>query len=112
MGTNRCAVSCFAVIVCVLLAGGCTTRHVLGDAAPDRLATSVRVGDTVRVATHDNVTQKFTVAAIDPDALRGVTRAGTSVELPYSDITRVEYRRLAVAKTSGLVAGIVTLLQS
>lgn len=109
VNSPRAGLRC-AVLLWPLVATGCTNRHVLSNAPLERLTASIRAGDTVRVTTRDNATQKLDVVAIDSAGLSGVTAAGLSVVVPVADISSVTYRRLAIGRTVGLVVGVVGLL--
>jgi hypothetical protein len=83
---------------------GCASFHAVPPSTPagldlDAVKAHVRSGDMVRVLRKDATESKFTVTAIDADAL--VSRAGERV--PYADIARLERRSFSATKTVFLV---------
>lgn len=93
------------VVVTTFLASGCATlqpvqlaRSAQGIERPD-----VKVGESVVVKTTQGDTKKFTVTAVENDALDG-----KDVRVPYADIASLEVRREGEHQVRpGVVIGVV-----
>lgn len=99
------------VAMSALLGSGCTSMHPVAviAPAPAQTATTVKVGDHVRVTMRDGRLAEFTVEQVDVLAItaRGGEKYATE------DIVTLERRSVSAAKTGVLivsVAGMVLLL--
>jgi hypothetical protein len=100
----RRMVSAFAAV----MIAGCTTAHELSGSGLERLRTVVEIGDRVRATSANGVTQEFEITAFEDDgSLRGVTPDGESTFVRAADLTTLEYRGPAPAKTTMLVLGAI-----
>lgn len=68
---------------------------------------AVKVGESVVVTNMKGEKQKFTVTAVEADAL-----VGKNVRVPYTDIQALDVRRIDGAQTGvvGIVVGVVALV--
>ncbi|HET9863150.1 MAG TPA: hypothetical protein VFP37_06885 [Steroidobacteraceae bacterium] len=90
------------------LTTGCTTlQHVpYQPSAGQAIAKpDVKVGESVVVARKDGTTRKFTVTALEDEAL-----VGRDVRIPYADIASLDVRRSdAHANRMALIVGAVVV---
>jgi hypothetical protein len=105
MNTPRWHRAITLIVVTTFLASGCATlqpvhlaRSAQGIERPD-----VKVGESVVVKTTQGDTKKFTVTAVENDALDG-----KDVRVPYADIASLEVRRAGEHQMKpGVVIGVI-----
>jgi len=93
------------VVVTTFLASGCATLQPvnLTHSAQGIERPDVKVGESVVVKTTKGDTKKFTVTAVENDALDG-----KDVRVPYADISSLEVRREGEHKVRpGVVIGVI-----
>ena len=106
---NHCTRAMVLLTTGAFLTTGCTTlQHVPLQAATSGQAATrpdVKVGESVVVTRNDGQTQKFTVTAVDADAV-----SGKNVRIPYGDIASLDVRRSdAHANKMALIVGAVVV---
>ena len=81
-----------------LLVAGCTSFDDLDP--PGAVAGQLNPGDEVEVVTVDGRNYRFTVKAVDAEAI-----SGDGVRVPVADIATLKRREISAGKTAGVAAG-------
>ena len=94
-------------------------RPIAADAAGDSIRREIKPGDTVQVVTKGGPVHTFQVtvvgaASLGGNAVRtwqgGPDRAGSRIDVPYSDIAELDLKQTSGLKTVGLVAAAVLVV--
>jgi hypothetical protein len=118
LATRKTLTICLAVLISLLTA--CSTMHpVASDAAGDSIRREIKPGDTVRVVTKGGASHSLQVLVVGATSLvgsavrtweRSADAVGLRVDVPYSDITKLDVRRKSGLKTAGLVGAAVLVV--
>jgi outer membrane murein-binding lipoprotein Lpp len=94
-----------ALAIASLLAAGCASLEPVPLQHSNQTVSrpDVKVGESVVVTKTDGAKQKFTVTAVDDDAL-----VGRDVRVPYAQMTALDVQR-GGNKHTGLIIGAVVL---
>jgi hypothetical protein len=105
MNSIRCQRAIALLVLTTFLSAGCATVQPVAITVPAQSgpAPSVNVGESVVVKTADGQTRRFTVTAVEADAL-----VGKDVRVPYAQMSTLEVERAGHRKLStGAIIGIV-----
>ncbi len=100
-------IACFAIIICIF--SGCTTLKTVElpqAAVQERISAwdLIEPGDRVKIIANDGKEYEFKVTSVESGYVRG-----KSVEVPITDISLVEKRKVSIGKTSLLSGGVFLL---
>ena len=100
-------------LICAVAAAslaGCMTMYTVnGPVSPATVQEHLAVGDKVRVQTKNGVVYPIEITAIDATGVTGYDHdARKSWKMPYSQIARIDYKRVSLAtKVTAYTGGLV-----
>ncbi|MGI9270233.1 MAG: hypothetical protein ACR2QT_00545 [Woeseiaceae bacterium] len=99
------------LVFCVALIGafGCTSTNTIPASEEALIANKIHAGDKLTLNFRNGSVEKIKLSYFDAEQIAGIAKNDQTIIANYEQITFLQHKKPAVAKTAGLTLGVVAL---